>query len=200
VKISKRINLYIHNFIRMEKVFIFLAKGFEEIEAVSTMDVLSRGGLNVISVSLSAQREVKGAHGITVVADRLFSETDFSTGMMLILPGGMPGADNLNAHDGLKSLLKQYVDEEKYVAAICAAPLVLGGLGLLQGKEATSYPGYESRLTGAIFKTNPVVKDGNIITSRGPGLALHFGLAILEILQGGPVSLKIAKDLLFFEL
>jgi 4-methyl-5(b-hydroxyethyl)-thiazole monophosphate biosynthesis len=153
----------------------------------------------VISVSISAQKVVKGAHGISVVADRLFSETDFSDGTMLILPGGMPGAANLNAHDDLKSLVKQYADEGKYVAAICAAPLILGGLGLLQGKDATVYPGYENTLTGAILNTNPVVKDGNIITSRGPALALHFGLAILEILQGGIISLKIAKELLFFD-
>jgi 4-methyl-5(b-hydroxyethyl)-thiazole monophosphate biosynthesis len=183
----------------MKKVFIFLAEGFEETEAVATMDVLYRGGLDVISVSISTKKEVTGAHGISVVADRLFAETDFSDGSMLVLPGGMPGATNLNAHDGVKSLLKQYVNEGKYVAAICAAPLVLGGLGLLQGRRATSYPGFENTLIGATFQENPVVRDRNILTSRGPGLALHFGLAILETLQGEYMSLKIAKELLFFE-
>jgi 4-methyl-5(b-hydroxyethyl)-thiazole monophosphate biosynthesis len=183
----------------MKKVFIFLAEGFEETEAIATIDVLCRGGLDVTSVSISGKREVTGAHGISVIANQLFTETDFSRGAMLVLPGGMPGAANLNAHAGLKSLLKQYADEGKYVAAICAAPLVLGGLGLLQGKEATSYPGYEDTLTGATFIKNPVVKDGNILTSRGPGFALHFGLAIVEILQGKDKAHEVAKGLLLKE-
>jgi 4-methyl-5(b-hydroxyethyl)-thiazole monophosphate biosynthesis len=188
----------------MKKVFIFLAEGFEETEAVSTMDVLLRGGLDTIAVSISGKKEVKGAHGISVIANQLFTETDFSEGSMLVLPGGMPGAANLNAHAGLKSLLKQYVDEGKYVAAICAAPLVLGGLGLLQGKCATVYPGYENTLQGAIVENsstvveNPVVKDGNILTCPGPSYALHFGLAIVDELQGGDKALEIAKALLFF--
>jgi 4-methyl-5(b-hydroxyethyl)-thiazole monophosphate biosynthesis len=183
----------------MKKVFIFLAEGFEETEAIATIDVLRRGGLSVTSVSISGKREVTGAHGIPVIADQLFPEIDFSEGSMLVLPGGMPGASNLNAHAGVKTLLKQYANEGKYIAAICAAPLVLGGLGLLEGKRATSYPGFEDTLKGATFEQNPVVKDGNILTSRGPACALHFGLAIIETLQGDYKALEVGKGLLFLE-
>jgi 4-methyl-5(b-hydroxyethyl)-thiazole monophosphate biosynthesis len=178
------------------KAFIFLAAGFEETEAIATLDVLRRGGIEGISVSISDQYLVTGAHNIPVKADKLFSETDFSQGEVLVLPGGMPGASNLNAHAGLKALLKQYATEGKKIAAICAAPLVLGGLGLLQGKRATAYPGFESTLNGAEFEKKPVVKDGHIITGRGPGFALDFGLAIVEELQGKAKADEVASGLL----
>ena len=116
----------------MKEVFVFLAEGFEETEAVATIDVVRRAEIKVTTVSISDNYLVKGAHDISVQADRLFSEADFSKGSMLILPGGMPGASNLDNHTGLKNLLKEYVAQDKKIAAICAAPLVLGGLGLLQ--------------------------------------------------------------------
>ncbi|MDR1667678.1 MAG: DJ-1/PfpI family protein [Bacteroidales bacterium] len=180
----------------MKKVFVFLADGFEETEAIATIDVLRRGGVETVSVSVSETTSVTGAHQVTVIADRLFSETDFSDGAMLVLPGGMPGASHLNEHAGLKALLQDYADKDKKIAAICAAPLVLGGLNLLQGKRATVYPGYESLLKGAIVETSPVVKDANIITGRGPGAALPFGLALVETLQGKEKADKVANDLL----
>ncbi|MDR3266033.1 MAG: DJ-1/PfpI family protein [Tannerella sp.] len=180
----------------MKQVFLFLANGFEETEAIATIDVLRRGGLDVTSVSISDKNEVTGAHDIPVIADKLFTEVDFSTGEMLVLPGGMPGAANLNAHAGLKALLKQYVAEGKKLAAICAAPLVLGGLDLLQGKKATAYPGFEDTLRGATLVKDAVVKDGNIITGRGPGFALDFGLAIVEELQGKAKAGEVAAGLL----
>ena len=180
----------------MKKVFIFLAEGFEETEAVATIDVLLRGGLDVTSVSVSGNLPVTGAHGITVKADVLFEETDFSSGTMLVLPGGMPGASNLNAHAGVKTLLKQYAENGKKIAAICAAPLVLGSLDLLQGKKATAYPGFESTLKGAIFVKDNVVKDGSVITGRGPGFALDFGLAIVEELAGKTTADEVASGLL----
>ena len=180
----------------MKKVFIFLAEGFEETEAVATTDIMLRGGLDVTSVSITGNLLVTGAHGIAVQADTLFEKTDLSSGDMLVLPGGMPGASNLNAHEGLKSALKQYAANGKKIAAICAAPLVLGGLGLLQGKKATAYPGYESTLKGATYVNSPVVKDGNIITGRGPGFAFDFGLAIVEELQGKAKAGEVAAGLL----
>ncbi|MCL1932927.1 MAG: DJ-1/PfpI family protein [Candidatus Azobacteroides sp.] len=180
----------------MKKVFIFLAEGFEETEAVGTMDVMRRGELDVTSVSITKNLLVTGAHGIAVHADTLFEKADLSSGDLLVLPGGMPGASNLNAHEGLKNSLKQYATNGKKIAAICAAPLVLGGLGLLQGKNATAYPGFESTLKGAAFVKNPVVKDGNIITGRGPGLAFQFGLAIVEELQGKAKADEVAEGLL----
>jgi 4-methyl-5(b-hydroxyethyl)-thiazole monophosphate biosynthesis len=188
--------LFRNIFFTIMKVFIFLANGFEETEAIATIDVLRRGGLDVTSVSISGTNAVEGAHGIKVFADKLFTETDFSRGVLLVLPGGMPGAANLNAHSGLKALLKQYATEGKKLAAICAAPLVLGGLDLLQGKQATAYPGFEDTLRGATFVERPVVTDGNIITGRGPGFALNFGLAIVEALQGKEKADEVAAGLL----
>jgi len=180
----------------MKKVFIFLAEGFEETEAVATIDIMLRGDLDVNSVSITGNLLVTGAHGIAVNADILFEEADFSSGDMLVLPGGMPGASNLNAHSGVKSALEQYAAGGKKIAAICAAPLVLGGLGLLKGKNATAYPGFESTLQGATFVESPVVKDGNIITGRGPGFVFQFGLAIVEELQGKDKADEVAGGLL----
>jgi len=181
----------------MKKVFIFLAEGFEETEAVAAMDIMLRGGLDVTSVSITGNLLVTGAHGITVKADALFEKADISSGDMLVLPGGMPGASNLNAHSGVKSALKQFAASGKKIAAICAAPLVLGGLDLLQGKRATAYPGYESTLKGATCMNSPSVKDGNIITGRGPGFSFQFGLAIVEELQGKAKADEVAEGLLF---
>jgi 4-methyl-5(b-hydroxyethyl)-thiazole monophosphate biosynthesis len=180
----------------MKKVFIFLAEGFEETEAIAATDVMLRGELDVTAVSVTGKLPVTGAHGITVHARALFEDVDFSKGEMLVLPGGMPGASNLNVHGGLKNLLKQYAQEGKKLAAICAAPLVLGGLGLLQGKKATAYPGFESTLQGAEYVEAGVVKDGNVITGKGPGFALDFGLAIVEMLQGKAKADEVAKGLL----
>ena len=180
----------------MKKVFIFLAEGFEETEAVATMDVMLRGGLDVTSVSVTGKSLVTGAHGIAVNADTLFEKADISSADMLVLPGGMPGASNLNAHAGVKNALKQFAANGKKVAAICAAPLVLGGLDLLQGKKATAYPGFESTLKGATYVNSPTVKDGNIITGRGPGFAFQFGLAIVEELQGKAKADEVAEGLL----
>jgi len=180
----------------MKKVFIFLAEGFEETEAVATIDIMLRGGIDVKSVSITGNSLVKGAHGISVNADVLFENTDISTGDMLVLPGGMPGASNLNSHEGVKNALKIFVAEGKKIAAICAAPLVLGGLGLLKGKKATAYPGFESTLTGATFVNAPVVIDGNIITGRGPGFVFQFGLAIVEELLGKAKAEEVAAGLL----
>jgi len=180
----------------MKKVFIFLAEGFEETEAVATMDVMLRGELDVTSVSITGNLLVTGAHGIAVNADTLFEKANLSTGDMLVLPGGTPGAFNLNEHTGLKQALEQYAANGKKIAAICAAPLVFGGLGLLQGKKATAYPGFESTLKGATFINTPVVKSGNIITGRGPGFSFDFGLAIVEELQGKAIADKVAAGLL----
>jgi len=186
--------LYTKN--NMKKVFIFLATGFEETEAVATIDILLRGGIEAVTVSVTGNNLVEGAHGISVHADKLFEEIDFNEGIMLVLPGGMPGASNLNAHSGLKKHILEYIEKGKYVAAICAAPLVLGELGILQGKKATCYPGYESHLKGAILCEDGLVQDGKIITSKGPGFVFDFGLKIVAELQGQAQSDKVARGLL----
>ncbi len=178
------------------KAFIFLATGFEEIEAVATIDVLRRGEVDTVIVSMTENYLVEGAHGISVNADKLFEEADFSDGSMLILPGGMPGASNLNAHEGLKSLIMQYHSEGKRLAAICAAPLVFGSLGILEGRNATCYPSFEPQLTGAIITGEAVVRDGNIITGKGPGFAVDFGLQIVAELKGQAQMKEVAKGML----
>ena len=135
-------------------------------------------------VSITGNRTVTGSHGIAVQADKLFETTDFSTGKILILPGGMPGSKHLGEHEGLKKLLLQYHTDGKYLAAICAAPSILGDLNLLQEKTAVVYPGYEAHLTGAKITTEAAVVDDKIITGRSPGSVFDFALRILAVLQG----------------
>lgn len=173
-------------------VFVFLADGFEEIEAIVPIDIFRRAGIDVTSVSISSKKEIRGAHDVTVIADSLFSETDFSENDLLYLPGGMPGTANLDAHEGLKALLVKQIGENKPVAAICAAPLILGKLNLLDGLEAICYPGYEINLKGATLSNEKIVKSGIISTAKGAGVALQFALKIVEDLKGKPVADKIA--------
>ncbi|MDR1556939.1 MAG: DJ-1/PfpI family protein [Tannerellaceae bacterium] len=184
----------------MNKAVIFLAEGFEEAEAVDTIDVLRRGKIKTTAVSISEEHKVKGAHGITLIADALFSETDFSDVDALILPGGMPGASHLNTCEPLKQLLVKHYEERKLIAAICAAPIVLGGLGLLKGRRATCYPGFGHQLIGATLSDDPVVADGNIITGRGPGLVFDFALAILSHMQTKLWADDVANELLILKL
>lgn len=132
-----------------KKIAVHLADGFEEIEAISIIDVLRRADLDVIVVSVTRKAEVTGAHQIKVMADILFEEVDYDDVSMIVLPGGMPGAANLDAHSGLKSQIRKFVAENKPLAAICAAPLVFGNLGILEGEQAVCYPGFEKYLKGA---------------------------------------------------
>jgi len=178
------------------KIFLFLADGFEETEAVATIDILRRGGLEVITVSVTGRNVVTGAHGIAVVADRLFDETEFSDGGMLVLPGGNPGTENLGKHDGLRALLLRYYNAGKRIAAICAAPSILGELKMLEGKHATVYPGCEKSLQGATIIDAHAVKDGTIITAKGPGSVFDFGLAIVAELVGQEKAKNISSALL----
>lgn len=180
----------------MKKAALFLANGFEEIEALGTTDILRRAEISVTTVSVTGDLKVIGAHQIPVIADALFEETDFSIIDVLILPGGMPGASNLNAHDGLKKLLLKQVGEGKQIAAICAAPLVPGGLELLKGKNATCYPGFETHLLGANITGEKVTVDGTITTGKGPGLVFDFALQLVENIAGKGVRDKVAQGLL----
>jgi 4-methyl-5(b-hydroxyethyl)-thiazole monophosphate biosynthesis len=168
----------------MKKVMIHFAEGFEEVEAITPVDVLRRAGCEVITVSVTGKNEVTSKRGLTVKADKNFSEVDYSGGDMIVLPGGQPGANNLNKHEGLKDQIVQFNKQGKLIAAICAAPLVLGSTGVLKGRKATCFPGTESQLTGATCTGNDVEIDGNVITGKGPGLALAFSLALAEKLVG----------------
>jgi len=165
-------------------VFVFLATGFEEIEAIAPIDIFRRANLDVVTVSISNTKEVCGAHGITVFADALFADTDFNSADLLFLPGGMPGTKNLDASEVLKRLISAQLENNKPVAAICAAPSILGKMGLLNGREAICYPGFESQLTGAILSEDKIVKSGLIYTAKGAGVAIQFALSLVEELKG----------------
>lgn len=180
----------------MGKAAIFLATGFEEIEAVSIIDVLKRGEVEIDIVSVSGNELVEGSHGIAIKSDQLFYDIDFSEYDLLILPGGMPGTINLSKHEGLCSLLKEFDEYEKNIAAICAAPTILGKLNLLKGKKATCYPGYEDELVGSILINSDVVKDGNIITGKGAGVAIKFSLEILKLYKDTYFIEKLRQSLI----
>lgn len=178
----------------MKNIFVFLTTGFEEIEALGTIDILRRAELNVKSVSLTDNKQVVSSRGITVIADLMFEEVDFSISEMLVLPGGTP---KYNEHEGMKKEILTFANEGKKVAAICASPMVLGGLGLLKGKRATCYPGFEKYLEGATLETDKaVIVDGNIITGRGPGLTIDFALKLIEQVAGVAKKDEVAKALL----
>lgn len=178
----------------MADICVFLTTGFEEIEALATIDVLRRAGLDVQSVSLTGERLVAGAHQVPVQADVLFEQADFAAARLLVVPGG---TTRYSEHEGLKKQLLAFVQGGRKVAAICASPAVLGGLGLLQGRAATCYPGFEDRLQGATLQTSrAVVVDGPITTGRGPGLSLDFALALVEQMAGAAKREEVAKGLL----
>jgi len=180
----------------IKKIAVHLAEGFEEIEAISIVDVLRRADVEVIIVSVTDKLEVKGAHDIKVFADMLFEEVDYTDIFMIVLPGGMPGASNLNAHIGLKTQIKYFNAENKQLAAICAAPLVFGNLGILEGKQVVCYPGFESYLKGAEVLITSVMQSGNVITSRGPGTAIRFALKIVEIAVSTEKAKLVASQML----
>ena len=178
------------------KVLIHFANGFEEVEAITPVDVLRRAGCEVITVSVTGKKEVTSTRGFTIIADKLFEETDYLTADALVLPGGQPGADNLNRHEGLRNQIRAFQEKGKIIAAICAAPLVLGSAGILKGKKATCYPGVESKLTGATCTGNMVEIDANIITGKGPGAAMQFSFALAEKLVGKSKTVELRKAMI----
>lgn len=181
----------------MEKVYVFLADGFEEIEGLTVVDILRRADICVETVSVMGRREITGSHQIVLMADRIFEETDFEDAVMLVLPGGMPGTKYLAAHEGLAELLKHAQKKEIKTAAICAAPSVLGGLGLLREKRAVCYPGFEEQLEGAFVGKEPVAVDGTVTTSRGMGTAILFALSLVTQLKDEETAEKLAKGILY---
>lgn len=169
----------------MGNVYLFLAEGFEEVEALSVVDILRRAGLSVKTVSVTGNECVSGAHGVGVKADMLFDAALIGADAeMLVLPGGLPGATNLAAHEGLRSLILDFGAASRPLAAICAAPMVYGRLGLLKGRCATCYPGFEQYMEGAQPTGAMVEQDANFITGKGPGAAFDFALAIVAKLAG----------------
>lgn len=185
----------------MNESFLFLAQGFEEIEALTVVDVLRRAGIPVKTVSITSALQVTGAHGITVTADLLYDNTLFANAEWLILPGGMPGATHLFEFAPLQGLLRRQLESKSgRIAAICAAPaVVLGQLGLLEGAKATCYPGFEDLLKGAAHVDEPVVVDGKFITSSGPANAMPWALTIVKETKGKDVVNEVANGMLVYK-
>ena len=161
-------------------ILVLLANGFEEIEALTPVDVLRRAGLDVVTVGLSG-KEIRGSHGITVMADALPEDIDLTKVDTVVFPGGMPGATNIDAHPFTDKVINAVTKSGGRLAAICAAPLVLGRRRLLEGRHATCYPGFEGELLGATVSENSVVTDGNITTAKGMGVALEFAKELVRL-------------------
>lgn len=174
-------------------IYVFLAEGFEEIEAIAPIDIFRRANMEVITVSISSDKTVCGAHGIKVMADTVFADINFNGDYLLFLPGGMPGTLNLEKHTGLSDLILKQAEQNKEIAAICAAPSVLGKLGLLKGKKAVCYPGFENNLHDAEISDQKLIKSGNIYTAKAAGVSINFALKIVEELKGVEQSESIAK-------
>ncbi len=181
----------------MAEAYVFLADGFEEIEGLTVVDVLRRAGIETQMVSVMEGTAITGSHGIEMKADLAFGEIEADTAQLFVLPGGMPGTKHLAAHKGLADLLKEQAAAGKRIAAICAAPSVLGGLGLLDGRTATSYPGFEGQLTGATVTTNPVEISGNVTTSRGMGTAIPFALALVAQMRDQKTADQLAASIIY---
>lgn len=180
-----------------KKVCVFLADGFEEIEGLTVVDLLRRAEIEVTTVSITGAYTIHGAHKIDVQADKLFEEMNYEEQDMVVLPGGMPGTLNLGTHEGLKVVLEKFYQAEKYMAAICAAPSVFGQYGLLKGRKATSYPGFEEKLEGAVYVEDTVAVSDFVITSRGLGTAIDFSLALIEKLVGTEKAEEISKAIIY---
>lgn len=181
-------------------VYLFLADGFEEVEALTPLDFLRRAGVNVTTVCVgdALDKVATGSHKISVACDISERELDKTAPFdMIILPGGLPGADNLNASKVVSHYIERATSEDKYICAICAAPYILGERGVLKGKEACCYPGFENKLVGATVSQKGVVRDGKIITSRAMGKAIDFALEIIDALCGKEMKEKLSTSVLY---
>ena len=181
----------------MSKIAVFLAQGFEEIEALTVVDLARRAGIDTRMVSISDERRIVGSHEIAVEADACIADTDFAALDMIVLPGGMPGTTNLEACDALCAQVRAFLENGKRVSAICAAPGILGRMGLLDGKTAVCYPSVEPDLKGAAIPQKEVAVDGNLITSRGMGTAITFALAIVEALCGEEKAKALGENIVY---
>jgi 4-methyl-5(b-hydroxyethyl)-thiazole monophosphate biosynthesis len=178
-------------------IYVFLATGFEDIEALAPVDIMRRASLQVKTVSITNEQIVTSAHGVGIVADMLLSEVDFTQAKMLVLPGGMPGAANLDACTQLTQAIANHYNAGGAIAAICAAPLVFGHLGLLQGRRATCYPGFEDYLTGATYTGELVTVDGNVITGEGPAATFCYAYTLCEMLCGKATAEALKEGMMY---
>lgn len=180
-------------------IYLFIATGTEELEALGTADIIRRAGLDLQIVSITGERTVTGSHGIRIVADEVLSEADFFDADLFVLPGGMPGASNFAACEDLNERIRDHVYLGRPVAAICAAPMVLGRLGLLEGKRVTCYPGFEGELRGATYTGALVEQDGQFITGKGPAAVFEFGYTIVARMKDQATADALAKGMLWAE-
>lgn len=181
-------------------IYVFLAAGFEDIEALAPIDILRRAELLVTTVSITEDPLVTSAHGVGVVADACIADIDFGAADMLVLPGGLPGATNLDACEPLRQGILAHYEAGKPLAAICAAPLVFGHLGILEGRHATCYPGFETHLTGATYTAALVEKDGQFITGKGPAAAMEFGYALAAYFVGDEAVFPLRQGMMYAQL
>lgn len=181
----------------MSKIAVFFAEGYEEIEALAVVDICRRCQITVDMVSVYGEKSVKSSHDILVEMDKTFEEADFSEYDMLVLPGGKLGTENLEAHQGLMEQIDSFYREGRKIAAICAAPSIFAHRGILKGRNACCHPSFESHLEGAHVTTGPVEISDHVITSRGMGTAVDFGLAIAGILCGEDKAQEIAKSIVY---
>lgn len=177
-------------------VYMLLAQGFEEMEAIVPLDILHRAGVMVTTVGITGHT-IFGSHDIGIKTDAYYPEVDYRDAEMIILPGGVPGVPNLQACEWVASCISGAVAHGAYIAAICAAPSILGDMGLLSGRNAVCYPGYEDRLTGAIVADAPVVTDGRFITAKGAGVSAEFAFELVRILKGEEIAKEIRQKMHF---
>ena len=181
----------------MAKVYEFLATGFEDIEALIPLDIMRRAGVDFKTVSITGDLYVESAHGVSIKADMLIEDADMSDADLIMLPGGLPRATNLNAHNGVKKAIIEQNARGKMIGAICAAPMVLGGIGLLQGRRATCYPGFEKYLEGAEYTHELCTVDGNITTGEGPAAALPYAYTLLAALTDRQTADQVAEGMMY---
>ena len=181
----------------MAKVYEFLATGFDDIEALIPLDIMRRAGVDFKTVSITGDLYVESAHGVSIKADMLIEDADMSDADLIVLPGGLPGATNLNAHNGVKKAIIEQNARGKMIGAICAAPMVLGGIGLLQGRRATCYPGFEKYLEGAEYTHELCTVDGNITTGEGPAAALPYAYTLLAALTDRQTADQVAEGMMY---
>lgn len=181
----------------MSRIGVFFAEGFEEIEALTVVDVCRRAGVEVQMVSVSGDRTVSGSHGINVQMDMGFDGVDFDSLDMIVLPGGKLGTEKLEAHQGLMEQVDAFDRAGKYLAAICAAPSILGHRGILKGRRAGCYPGWEKHLEGAQVSMDDATVDGHVITGRGMGCSIAFSMEIVAKLQGVEQAVKVAESIVY---
>ena len=183
----------------MSKIGIFMADGCEEIEGLTVVDIVRRAKMDITMISVNGKREVTSSHGVTFLADAVAEEVDYGALDGIVLPGGMPGTLHLKEHKGLADLLCEFNENGRKIAAICAAPTVLGALGLLKEKAACCYPGMEEQLNCKEAKFCSFVTDGNITTSRGVGTAIPFALELIRQLFGNEKASEIAESIVYKE-